>query len=109
MGALKPPTQLNGTQKPDGFEAWYATNVKPQAQPGYAVVQVSLPIGDITADQTRALADIARRYVRDTIRATVEQTEKKKKAKKKEQKKTKKTYKKEKRKERKKRKKNKQK
>ena len=71
--ALKPPTQLNGTQKPDGFEAWYATNVKPQAQPGYAVVQVSLPIGDITADQTRALADIARRYVKDTIRATVEQ------------------------------------
>ena len=71
--ALKPPTQLNGTQKPDGFEAWYATNVKPQAQPGYAVVQISLPIGDITADQTRALADIARRYVKDTIRATVEQ------------------------------------
>ena len=71
--ALIPPTQLNGTQKPDGCEAWYATNVKPQAQPGYAVVQVSLPIGDITADQTRALADIARRYVRDTIRATVEQ------------------------------------
>ena len=70
---LKPPTQLNGTVKPDGFHAWHATNVKPQAQPGYAVVQVTLPLGDITSDQTRGLADIARKYVKDTVRATVEQ------------------------------------
>jgi sulfite reductase (ferredoxin) len=70
---LKPPTQLNGTTKPDGFEEWYQSNVQLQSQPGYAFVTITLPLGDITADQTRALADISRKYVKDTIRATVEQ------------------------------------
>ena len=70
---LKAPTQLNGTTKPDGFEEWYQSNVQLQSQPGYAFVTITLPLGDITADQTRALADISRRYVKDTIRATVEQ------------------------------------
>ncbi len=70
---LKAPTQLNGTTKPEGFEAWYASNVRLQSQPGYAFVTITLPLGDITADQTRALADISRKYVKDTIRATVEQ------------------------------------
>ena len=70
---LKAPTQLNGTTKPDGFEEWYQSNVQLQSQPGYAFVTITLPLGDITADQTRALADISRKYVKDTIRATVEQ------------------------------------
>ena len=70
---LKSPTQLNGTTKPDGFEEWYQSNVQLQSQPGYAFVTITLPLGDITADQTRALADISRKYVKDTIRATVEQ------------------------------------
>ena len=70
---LKAPTQLNGTAKPEGFEEWYQSNVRLQKQPGYAFVTITLPLGDITADQTRALADISRKYVKDTIRATVEQ------------------------------------
>ncbi len=70
---LKPPTQLNGTTKPEGFEEWHQSNVQLQSQPGYAFVTITLPLGDITADQTRALADISRKYVKDTIRATVEQ------------------------------------
>ena len=70
---LKAPTQLNGTTKPDGFEEWYQSNVQLQSQPGYAFVTITLPLGDITADQTRVLADISRKYVKDTIRATVEQ------------------------------------
>ena len=70
---LKPPTQLNGASNPDGFEEWYQSNVRLQRQPGYAFVTITLPLGDITADQTRALADISRKYVKDTIRATVEQ------------------------------------
>jgi sulfite reductase (ferredoxin) len=32
-----------------------------------------LPLGDITSDQLRSLADIARKYTRETIRTTVEQ------------------------------------
>ncbi len=70
---LKPPTQLNGAAQPEGFAEWYESNVRSQKQPGYAVVTITLPLGDITADQTRALADISRKYVKDTIRATVEQ------------------------------------
>jgi sulfite reductase (ferredoxin) len=37
------------------------------------VVTIALPLGDITANQLRALADIARRFTKETIRTTVEQ------------------------------------
>ncbi len=64
---------LNGHQRPEGFDAWYATNVYKQRQPGYVAATVTLPLGDASADQLRALADIARRFVKDTLRTTVEQ------------------------------------
>ena len=70
---LKPGVSLNGHQRPEGFEAWYATNVYKQRQPGYVAATVTLPLGDASADQLRALADIARRFVKDTMRTTVEQ------------------------------------
>ncbi|OGQ81962.1 MAG: sulfite reductase [Deltaproteobacteria bacterium RIFCSPLOWO2_12_FULL_60_19] len=70
---LKPAASLNGGERPRGFDAWHATNVYRQRQPGYAVATVTLPLGDITAGQLRGLADIARRFVKDTIRTTVEQ------------------------------------
>ena len=70
---LKPGLSLNGHQRPEGFEAWYTTNVYKQRQPGYVAATVSLPLGDASADQLRALADIARRFVKDTLRTTVEQ------------------------------------
>lgn len=58
---------------PAGFEAWRATNVLEQSQPGYVVATVTLPLGDFTSDQARQLADIARRFTGDTIRLTAEQ------------------------------------
>ena len=64
---------LNGRKRAEGFEAWYATNVYKQRQPGYVAATVTLPLGDASADQMRALAVIARRFVRDTLRTTVEQ------------------------------------
>jgi len=70
---LRPGTSLNGYQRPEGFDAWYATNVYKQRQPGYVAATVTLPLGDASADQLRALADIARRFVKDTLRTTVEQ------------------------------------
>ena len=70
---LKPGVSLNGHQRPEGFAAWYATNVYKQRQPGYVAATVTLPLGDASADQLRALADIARRFVKDTLRTTVEQ------------------------------------
>jgi len=70
---LKPATALNGQQRPEGFDAWLKTNVYPQSQKGYAVATVSLPLGDFTARQARALADAARKYVGEPMRLTVEQ------------------------------------
>jgi sulfite reductase (ferredoxin) len=52
---------------------WLATNSRPQKQEGYVTVTVALPLGDITAQQLRSLAAIARRYTKETVRTTVEQ------------------------------------
>ncbi len=70
---LKPAIALNGHLQPDGFGEWRQTNVYPQRQSGYATVAVNLPLGDLSSDQARLLADVARRYVGDTLRTTVEQ------------------------------------
>ena len=64
---------LNGQARPEGYAEWADTNVYKQRQDGYCVVTVALPLGDATSDQFRALADIARAHVKDTIRTTVEQ------------------------------------
>jgi sulfite reductase (ferredoxin) len=59
--------------RPEGFQEWHKTNVYRQRQPGYATVTIALPLGDITADQLRTVADLARKYVKETVRTTVEQ------------------------------------
>jgi sulfite reductase beta subunit-like hemoprotein len=56
-----------------GFEAWQRTNAAPQRQQGYAAATVTLPLGDLTADQLRALARLARELGNGTARATNEQ------------------------------------
>ena len=55
------------------FAAWRATNVSAQRQEGYSVVTVTLPLGDITSWQLRQLADVAREFVGEHVRTTVEQ------------------------------------
>jgi sulfite reductase (ferredoxin) len=57
----------------DGFKRWVKHNTRPQKQPGYVVATVALPLGDITANQLRSLADIVRRFTKETVRTTVEQ------------------------------------
>jgi len=66
------PLETNGEHTPE-FRAWYATNVRAQSQEGYAVATVKCPLGDLTADQMRDLADIARKFSGDNVRLTVEQ------------------------------------
>ncbi|MEZ4214836.1 MAG: nitrite/sulfite reductase [Myxococcota bacterium] len=65
-----PAAKLDG---PDGFAEFARTNVTPQRQDGYVVVTLNLPLGDLTSEQTRALADIARSFAGDNLRTTVEQ------------------------------------
>lgn len=55
------------------FELWKSTNVVPQKQEGYCAVHISLPLGDITPEQLRAMAGIIRRFNGENLRATVEQ------------------------------------
>lgn len=72
-GLPQPVTQGQPPQVDDGFAQWYETNVYQQRQTDFATVTIALPLGDITSQQTRQLADIVRRFTRDTIRITVEQ------------------------------------
>jgi sulfite reductase (ferredoxin) len=67
-GAIKLSAKL-----PEGYRKWHETNVYKQRQPGYNVVTVNLPLGDITPNQLRKLADIARNFMKETVRTTVEQ------------------------------------
>ena len=59
--------------KSEEFREWKTANVYEQRQAGYATVTVALPLGDITSEQLRAVADIARKYTNETVRLTVEQ------------------------------------
>ena len=70
---LKQPAPLPDPPDSAAFREWRTTNALPQRQDGYAVVSVTLPLGDLTSDQMRGLAAIARRYTGDTVRTTVEQ------------------------------------
>ncbi len=70
---LKDGEPLGAEPAASSFAAWSRSNVYRQRQPGYAVVTVSLPLGDVASDQLRGLADVARRFVGDTVRTTVEQ------------------------------------
>ncbi|HXJ93468.1 MAG TPA: nitrite/sulfite reductase [Terriglobia bacterium] len=69
---LRPPGEPVATASED-FERWRKTNTRPQKQTGYVTVTVTLPLGDITSNQLRGLADIVRRFTKETIRTTVEQ------------------------------------
>ena len=77
--AFRPSAPLDGAAEDGGnggagrFDAWARTNVYEQRQANYATATVSLPLGDLTSRQLRGLASVARRYVGDAVRTTVEQ------------------------------------
>ncbi len=70
--ALRPAGEWPTTTS-NGFQRWAKNNVRRQKQSGYATVTVALPLGDITANQLRSLADTVRRFTNETVRTTVEQ------------------------------------
>jgi sulfite reductase (ferredoxin) len=73
-GELPPLVTIEGLNgNSDNFKRWLKFNTRPQKQPGFVTVAVALPLGDITANQLRSLADIVRRFTRETIRTTVDQ------------------------------------
>src|SRR6185312_12216586 len=50
-----------------------SSNVTAQRQEGFSAVQVHVPRGDLSPEQLRSLADIARRYSGGWVRTTVHQ------------------------------------
>ena len=70
---LKPPGEFPEVTGNKAYDQWFATNLREQRQEGYVTVTVTLPLGDLTPDQLRALADIVRRFTNGTVRTTVEQ------------------------------------
>lgn len=55
------------------YERWRETNVVRQRQRGWYVVVVRCPLGDITPEGLRAVADIAERYAGGRIRTAISQ------------------------------------
>jgi sulfite reductase (ferredoxin) len=70
---IRPPAPLSERPLSEGFTRWRETNVVPQRQPGYAMAIVTLPLGDLTSEQARALADVALRFSGVSMRTTAEQ------------------------------------
>jgi len=57
----------------EAYARWRTTNVQPQKQFGYAIVTVTVPLGDFTSAQMRVLAELSRAYSDGTARVTPEQ------------------------------------
>ena len=55
------------------FLSWQKTNVRPQKQDGYAIVTVTVPLGDLTGAQLRVLADLALAFGDGSVRVTNDQ------------------------------------
>ena len=55
------------------YERWLGTNVKPQRQAGNVVLTVKVPQGNMTAQQMRAVAQIARATGDGLVRITIDQ------------------------------------
>lgn len=58
---------------PEGFKKWKETNVHEQKQTGSYTVFVRCLLGDMTIDQMRDLAQIARKYAGGRLRTTITQ------------------------------------
>jgi sulfite reductase beta subunit-like hemoprotein len=62
----------NGHSNPE-YERWLQTNIREQKQPGYAMVTVKIPQGNLSGDQMRGLAGLARNAGDGLLRVTIEQ------------------------------------
>jgi len=58
---------------PSDYLRWQTTNARPQKQDGYAIVTVTVPLGDLTGAQLRVLADLALGYGDGAVRVTHDQ------------------------------------
>lgn len=71
-GDLLPIVQTNGHADAE-YERWLSTNVRRQKQPGYAMVTVKVPQGNLTGREMRGLAQIARDAGDGLLRVAIDQ------------------------------------
>jgi sulfite reductase (NADPH) hemoprotein beta-component len=57
----------------EAYARWRLTNVRPQKQQGYVIATATVPLGDLTSEQMRVVADLARAYGDGSVRVTPEQ------------------------------------
>jgi sulfite reductase (NADPH) hemoprotein beta-component len=55
------------------YERWLKTNTQPQKQAGFSAVTVTVPLGDLTGQQLRLLADLSLAYGDGAVRVTPDQ------------------------------------
>jgi sulfite reductase beta subunit-like hemoprotein len=72
-GAELPPVLGSNGHSNPAYERWLQTNIREQKQPGYAMVTVTVPQGNLTGRQMHALAEIARTAGDNALRVTVDQ------------------------------------
>lgn len=61
------PVVLDGDE---GYARWAATNVRRQRQDGFVTALVTVPLGDLTGQQMRVLADLSRAFADGELRLT---------------------------------------
>ena len=71
-GELLPVLGPNGHSHPE-YERWLQTNIREQKQHGYAIVTVKVAQGNLTGDQMRGLANLARNAGDGLLRVAVDQ------------------------------------
>ena len=68
-----PASQPNGLQRDLNYKKWLQTNVLRQKQKGWCAVTIRCPLGDISVEKLRAVAEISRQYCGGRVRATITQ------------------------------------
>src|SRR5579884_427506 len=64
---------LEEVRRGSEYSRWRVTNVAEHRVQGHAIVTVRLTLGDMTADQFRVVADVARRFSRSEVRTSAGQ------------------------------------
>ncbi|MBK7863613.1 MAG: nitrite/sulfite reductase [Archangiaceae bacterium] len=70
---IAPDLDVKLDPDPATLQRWRASNVRPQKQAGFSAVTVTTPLGDLSAEQMEALADLAAAFGDGTVRVTVDQ------------------------------------
>jgi sulfite reductase (NADPH) hemoprotein beta-component len=55
------------------YSRWLQTNVRPQKQAGYVIIGTTVPLGDLTGEQMRVIADLSGAYSDGTVRVSADQ------------------------------------